>query len=180
MQAFRDFASSMCQYFMIGFLYGLVESYYRIKKLWTAKHTGELKPNTRYYLSGKETEFQESDTHVPKGCVYIEEWIDPNNHRKNVVLYEGELIPHEWVEAPYDIPAKCPWVWVGDRETEIDLTKTFNKFLVPGNRIKMDLVSKLIQVHDRTDLIYLETGTFNEIKFPGDGITIEEYVDNPE
>jgi hypothetical protein len=62
---------------------------------------------------------------------------------------------------------------VGDRETEIDLTRTFDKFLVPGNVIKTDLVSKLIKITDHTNLIYIETKTFNQIKFPGDGITIE-------
>jgi hypothetical protein len=41
------------------------------------------------------------------------------------------------------------------------------------------LVSQLIQVNERSNLLYIESGTFNELKFPGDGITIEEYVDQP-
>ena len=69
-------------------------------------------------------------------------------------------------------------MWVGDRETEIDLTRTFNKYLVVGNIIKMELVNKLIQVNDRSNLLYIESGTFKELKFPGDGITIVEYDDH--
>jgi hypothetical protein len=41
----------------------------------------------------------------------------------------------------------------------------------------MDLVCHLIQVTDRSNLIYIETGTFKEVKFPGDGITITADVD---
>jgi hypothetical protein len=70
-------------------------------------------------------------------------------------------------------------VWVGDRDTEIDLTRTFNRYLVVGNRITQALVKKLIQVTDKTNLIYIESGTFKELKFPGDGLVIEEYDDGP-
>jgi hypothetical protein len=61
---------------------------------------------------------------------------------------------------------------VGDTETELDLTRTFQKFLVPGNRILLDLVLKLIQVNERTRLVYIDPVTFEEHEFPGDGITI--------
>jgi len=62
---------------------------------------------------------------------------------------------------------------VGDKETEIDLTKTFNKFLVPGNRILIDLVEKLILINEKTNLVYIESGTFRELKFPGEGLLIK-------
>ena len=136
-----------------------------------------VRPSKQYYLSDDHTEFDPSDTRVPEDCVYVEEWVDENGHKKCVVRYEGEDIPTSWSEVPTARHAKCPWIWVGDRETEIDLTKTFNKFLVVGNVINLDLVLKLIQINERTNLIYIESGTFKEIKFPGDGITIEEYAD---
>ena len=113
---------------------------------------------------------------VPEDSVYVEEWVRGETKRC-VVKYEGEKIPTTWTSTPFDTNARTPWVWVGDRDTEIDLTRTFNKFLVVGNVITLDLVLKLIQVTDRTNLIYIESGTFRELKFPGDGITIEEYVD---
>lgn len=138
--------------------------------------TSEVKPTDRYFLS--ETGREDLFNSVPTGWVYIEEWIDVKGHKKMIALYEGETIPTHWEVSPFDLPpAKCPWVWVGDKETEIDLTRTFDKFLVPGNVITVDLVSKLIKITDHTKLIYIESGTLKEVEFPGEGITIEADVD---
>ena len=139
--------------------------------------TNVNRPAARYYLATDQIEFHETDMRVPEDCIYIEEWVDAKGNKRNVVRYEGEEIPHAWPTTPFETPAKCPWVWVGDRETEVDLTRTFGKFLVPGNRIEADLVCKLVKITDHTNLIYIETGTFKEVKFPGDGITIEADVD---
>jgi hypothetical protein len=133
-----------------------------------------VQPTTRYFLG--ETDPVNGHDRVPEDCVYVEEWVQGETKRC-VIKYEGEEIPTSWSTTPFDKNARTPWVWVGDRDTEIDLTRTFNKFLVVGNRITLDLVLKLIQVTERTNLIYIESGTFKELKFPGDGITIEEYVD---
>lgn len=131
----------------------------------------ETRPHRQYFLSTSH-EFNDSYLRVPPGCVYLEEWVK-RGEKKCVVRYENEIIPGAWFRTPFDQHARCPWIWVGDRATEIDLTRTFNKFLVPGNRITLDLVDKLIQVNDRTDLVYIETGTFKELKFPGDGLLIK-------
>lgn len=189
---------------MFGFLTSLVSSFYQISNLllpvmfsvfsavsrgyhfvqdkWIEHKYGDaldsVEPHSRYYLSDAGVVFDpDTDTHVPEDCVYIEEWVDTHGHKKSVVRYEGEEIPKDWKSSPFDMHAKCPWVWVGDRDTEIDLTRTFNRFLVPGNRIEMDLVCHLIQVTDRSNLIFIESGTFKEVKFPGDGITIKADVD---
>lgn len=132
------------------------------------------RPTRRYFLG--ETDPVDGHDRVPEDSVYVEEWVQGETKRC-VVKYEGEEIPTSWTTTPFDKNARTPWVWVGDRDTEIDLTRTFNKFLVVGNRITLDLVLKLIQVNQRTNLIYIESGTFKELKFPGDGITIAEYVD---
>lgn len=167
---------------MFALASGLIQGYHAIRDTIIQYKYGaaasEIRPLTRYYLSAEHVEFDESDERVPEDCVYVEEWVDAKGHKKNVVLYEGERIPNTWLVTPFDTPAKCPWVWVGDRDTEIDLTRTFNRFLVPGNRILLDLVQNLIQINERTNLIYIESGTFNEIKFPGDGITIRADVDD--
>ena len=128
-------------------------------------------PHRQYFLSTTH-QFNPSYLRVPEGCVYIEEWVQ-NGEKKSVVRYENEVIPAAWVRTPFDQHARCPWIWVGDRATEIDLTRTFNKFLVPGNRITIDLVERLIQINDRTDLVYIETGSFRELKFPGEGVLIK-------
>lgn len=134
------------------------------------------RPQSVYFL-GSETESPSTFMEVPEGKIYIEEWIH-NDTKRCVVRYAGEEIPKAWRQTPFCRHPKTPWVWVGDRETEIDLTRTFNKFLVVGNVIKMDLVNKLIQVNQRSNLLYIESGTFKELKFPGDGITIVEYDDH--
>jgi hypothetical protein len=136
-----------------------------------------IRPHSQYFMTDDRTvSFDEDYTRVPEDTVYIEEWVE-GTHKKCVVLYEGDEIPKTWKQSPFARVAKCPWIWVGDRDTEIDLTRTFGKFLVVGNVIELALVLKLIQITDRTNLIYIESGTFNEIKFPGDGIVIEEYAE---
>ena len=151
--------------------------YIKVKQGWRRIHPAVVdgaRPSKRYFIGSSET--PDEHTRVPEGEVYIEEW-SHGETKRCVVRYEGDTIPTTWTTTPFDTNARTPWVWVGDRETEIDLTRTFNKFLVVGNVITLDLVLKLIQVTEKTNLIYIQSGTFKELKFPGDGITIEEYVD---
>ena len=131
----------------------------------------EVEPTTRYFL-GTEQVFNESYSTVPEGAIYVEEWL-LNGHKKCVVKYAGDTIPTVWEISPHVLSAKCPWIWVGDRNTEIDLTQTFAKYLVPGNRITMALVEKLIRVTDQTRLVYIEYGSFEEKEFPGEGLLIK-------
>ena len=140
--------------------------------------TDDVQPTECYLLTpqGREEFLNPSKLclTVPKDRVYIEEWMDTKGRKKMIALYEGEVVPTSWTHTPFELPpARCPWVWVGDKETEIDMTRTFDKFLVPGNQIRMELAEKLIKITDHTHLIYIESGTLNEIEFPGDGITIE-------
>lgn len=141
---------------------------------WVPTQT-ERAPHRQYFLGDEE--FDDSYTRVPEDTVYIEEWVQ-SGIKRCVVRYEGEEIPTSWTTTPLDVEPKRPWIWVGDKETEIDLTRTFDKFLVVGNRITLDLVLRLIQVTDRTALLYIEAGSFKELKFPGDGLTIEAYDDS--
>lgn len=134
-------------------------------------YTPTVQPSRRYFLSDTHT-FNDSYLKVPPGAVYIEEWIR-HGEKKCVVRYPNDVIPSVWILTPFDQNARCPWLWVGDKETEIDLTRTFNKFLVPGNRITIDLVEKLIQINEKTDLVFIESGTFRELKFPGEGLLIK-------
>lgn len=147
-----------------------------VLNLWTSfwewySYTPETEPTTRYFL-GTEQVFNESFSTVPEGALYIEEWLQ-RGAKKCVVKYPGEAIPVTWDVSPHQQSAKCPWIWVGDRNTEIDLTQTFAKYLVPGNRITMSLVEKLIRVTEQTRLVYIEYGSFEEKEFPGDGLLIK-------
>lgn len=133
----------------------------------------EVRPADRYFL-GQDDKDMEKYLTVPENTVYIEEW-RRGALKKYVVRYGGDTIPRSWTENPFDKVVQSPWVWVGDRETEIDLTRTFNKFLVAGNRITKELVHHYVRATPRTRLMYISSGTFKELDFPGDGITIEEY-----
>jgi hypothetical protein len=130
-----------------------------------------LSPSNRYFLSDDYI-FSESYIKVPPNTVYVEEW-NRRGETKYVVLYQNEHIPTLWTRDPFTHHARCPWLWVGDKNTEIDLTRTFNKFLVPGNRIRRQLIEKLIQINSETKVVYIESGTFNELEFPSEGLLIK-------
>ena len=135
--------------------------------------TPEVRPTRRYFLTPEgEHLCDDAIRVVPEQVVYVEEWLS-NGTKKCVVRYTGDPIPDLWEFSPHVLSAKCPWIWVGDRNTEIDLTQTFAKFLVPGNRIKMELVEKLIRVTEHTHLVYIEYGSFEEKEFPGEGLLIK-------
>ena len=134
-------------------------------------YTPILSPNKQFFLSNHHV-FNESYGKVPPDTVYIEEWVQ-KGEKKCVVLYENDMIPQSWTTTPFEQHAKCNWLWVGDRNSEIDLTRTFQKFLVPGNVLKMDLIKKLIHVTEHTKLVYIEAGTFDEVEFPAEGLLIK-------
>ena len=137
--------------------------------LWTP----EVCPTRRYFLTPEGEHACDSALRiVPDEVVYVEEWL-LNGSKKCVVRYPSDPIPDTWEFSPHTLSAKCPWIWVGDRNTEIDLTQTFAKFLVPGNRIRMDLVEKLIRITEQTHLVYIEYGSFEEKEFPGEGLLIK-------
>jgi hypothetical protein len=179
---FIDEIRSILLTVLVAVLTGIGRGYTFVQSKWIEYKYADanmFKPQSRYYLTedNGHTVFDESHVRVPENCVYIEEWVDVHGYKKCVVRYQGDEIPTKWAHTPFDVPAKCPWVWVGDRGTEIDLTRTFSRFLVVGNVITLDLVMRLIRVTDRSNLIYIQSGTFNEIKFPGSGITIVSDVD---
>jgi hypothetical protein len=116
--------------------------------------------------------FDSSMTHVPEGCIYSEEWYDSHGNNRIRVLYGGDEIPHHWEHTPFEKDPIRPWIWVGNPQTETDLTRTLDKYLVVGNRITRELVEHILP--GRT-LAYVDK-TFKQLDFPGDGIVIEENV----
>ena len=146
-------------------------------RLWAwymnSEETDKDGPAIRYLLSDNGMDLTPDMKTVPENTVYVEEWYHPLGEKRCIVKYAGDPIPTSWKDTPWTHIAKCPWVWVGDRETEVDLTRTFNRYLVVGNYIRLALVEKLIHMNEKTNFIYIESGTFNELKFPGDGILIK-------
>jgi hypothetical protein len=104
---------------------------------------------------------------IPENTIYVEEWAK-NGAKRFRVLYSGEEIT-EYSDDPF-AAVHCPWIWVGNKETEYDLTHTFSKFLFPGNVIRKELVDRLV---DKQKLVYIDSKSFNEVEFPGSGVTID-------
>lgn len=134
--------------------------------------TDTEQPSRKYFLSDDD-EYDESYARVPEGAVYIEEWINNDGDKLCYVQYEGEeIVQHK--NPFHHKKAKCPWLAITDEETDIELTRTFNRFLIPGNKILLDIVEKLIHITDNTRLMYIDSATLEVKKFPGNGILIEE------
>jgi hypothetical protein len=127
---------------------------------------------SRAYFLADEREYDPSITVVPENAVYIEEWANKDGDKLCYVHYAGEEIGKNL--NPFLLPrVKSPWLWIGDRDTDIDLTRAFNKFLAPGNCIRLALVVKLIHVRETSDLAYIDANTYELEKFPGNGIYVK-------
>jgi hypothetical protein len=109
-------------------------------------------------------------TRVPEDSIYIEEWEKHGAKRCNL-FYEGEEIFREFFD-PFEHVPEIPWIWIGDKKTEVDLTAAMSKYMVAGNTIRLDLILHLIQVHHDTEIMYVDARTLEEVKFPASGVKI--------
>jgi hypothetical protein len=132
-----------------------------------------LRPHRRYLLSDEGDVFEESMNRVPEYAIYVEEWFDTHGNKRCRILYDGEEIPHSWNSSPFDKEPKRPWVWIGNTASEIDLTRTFDKYLVVGNKITPEFLSHILPGRN---VAYMDPVTFNQHEFPEQGIVIEENV----
>ena len=90
---------------------------------------------------------------------------------QSAVTYEGEEIVRELFD-PFEHVPEIPWIWIGDKKTEVDLTAAMSKYMVAGNTIRLDLILHLIQVHHDTEIMYVDARTLEEVKFPASGVKI--------
>jgi hypothetical protein len=122
-------------------------------------------PYRRYYLGGGPVE--DTETEVPAGKVFVEEWTQSNEHKCRV-LYEGDKIE------PYDGDpwgnVTLPWLWIGDQDREIDLSDTLQRYIVPGNFILYDLLAHYVDHVE--NITYLDTRSLSFLKFPVEGIRV--------
>jgi hypothetical protein len=149
----------------ITLAYSTIELF--VTSFWSGNNES-IGPSRRYFLSSDyvySPPFR--NIPIPEDTVYVEEWVK-DGIKKFRVLYEGEEITD--YEGDAFAPVQTPWIWVGNKETEHDLTRVFDKFLVPGNVIRKILVDKLV---DNEKLMYIESKSFNELDFPGDGLVIQ-------
>jgi len=83
----------------------------------------------------------------------------------NLIDNDIQDILHSNVEAP--------WLWIGASSIFgiVDMTSSLNQFLVRGNHITSEILSKCYPYH--WNWKYLDPVTLKEVDFPEDGITID-------
>jgi hypothetical protein len=124
---------------------------------------------TKVYFISDEHEYDPTykNIPIPEGAFFLAEW-ERNGQKKLRIQYEGEYIS-DYEGDPF-APVKVPWIWVGVKETETDLTHTFNKFLVAGNILYPEFIDMLVP---DGKVIYIDSKSLKETEFPEDGLLIE-------
>jgi hypothetical protein len=126
----------------------------------------------RKYLMGEYSEYDEDMTHVPEGCIYVEEWVKGNQMRRRIVYELEEITPY--IGNPFD-PVRRRWTWIGDVSTDVDITAAVEKYLMPGNEIRLDLLLMFLNCHDDMEIRYVDPASGEELLFPNSGVSINRY-----
>ena len=126
----------------------------------------------RKYLMGEYSGYDEDMTHVPEGCIYVEEWVKGNQVRRRIVYELEEITPY--IGNPFD-PIRRRWTWIGDVSTDVDITVAVEKYLMPGNEIRLDLLLMFLNCHDDMEIRYVDPASGEELLFPNSGVSINRY-----
>jgi hypothetical protein len=147
-------------------LYNAIHSFVK----WLLTTPAEYPKVTRYLLSDEYDSDDTENSRVPENSILIEQWENEAGVKKCNLFYEGEEpVPDS---NPFIQTPETPWIWIGDKTTEVDLTAAMQKYLVVGNVIRLDLILHMIQVRDNTVIVYINPRTLEEVKFPADGVRI--------
>jgi len=130
----------------------------------------------RKYLMGEYSEYDENElatlSRVPEGCIYVEEWVKGNQTRRRIVYELEEITPY--IGNPFD-PVRRRWTWIGDVSTDVDITAAVEKYLMPGNEIRLDLLLMFLNCHDDMEIRYVDPASGEELLFPNSGVSINRY-----
>ena len=128
--------------------------------------------NVSYYILSDEYDQDEVDDmkRVPEDAIFIEEW-EKDGVKKCNLFYDSDIIERNQFD-PFAQEPYVPWIWIGDKKTEVDLTAAMQKYMVVGNIIALDLILHMIQVHHDTEIVYIDARTLEEVKFPAKGVSI--------
>jgi len=124
---------------------------------------------SRRYLLGAYSEYDESMTHVPEECIYVEEWVKGDQTRRRILYELEEITPY--IGNPFD-PIKQPWLWIGDITTDVDITMAVDRYLMPGNEIRLDLLFFFLVAHNDMEIRYTHPASGEHILFPNSGVSI--------
>jgi hypothetical protein len=99
-------------------------------------------------------------------------WVGEHPHwfgHRKVVQYGMEQVQLE--NPNIHKQPTTPWVWIGIKETEEDLTETLNDYVVVGNVLKPELLNRFLQNPEHT-IQYIDSRSFDMIPIPENGIRI--------
>ena len=124
------------------------------------------------------TQYLLSDTHiyhpemkiVPPNAIYVDEYVD-DGVSKARVTYAGNPIVSNYTEDPFDTVI-LPWIWIGDKTTETDITPQISRFLVQNNEIRLELLKVFLPMIETPRIVYLDTSLV-EHDFPSEGMIIK-------
>jgi hypothetical protein len=162
---------------MSSLIFCTIRAYNAVYNLlkWLLSSPAEHPKVTRYLLSDEYDSDDFEHPRVPENSILIEEWVNADGLKKCNLFYEGE----EWFGvfgedcySPFTQVPLTPWLWIGDKTTEVDLTAAMQKYIVVGNTIRLDLILHMIQVRENTNIVYIDARTLEEVKFPADGVKI--------
>lgn len=123
----------------------------------------------RKYLLGEYSEYDETMTHVPEDCIYVEEWVKGNEVRRRLVYELEEITP--FIGDPFQ-PYKLPWTWIGDITTDVDITMAVDKYLMAGNEIRLDLLLLFLNPHNEMEIRYTHPASGQHLLFPSKGVRV--------
>jgi hypothetical protein len=94
--------------------------------------------------------------------------------RKYKIWKDGiDVLSVDEIESILHHSVRAPWLWIGCTTIfgETDMTSTLDQYLVSGNHITPEILSRQYPYH--WDWKYLDPVTFKEVDFPNEGITID-------
>ena len=159
----------------LRFVYGLQTAYTsfvdRINSYYQVPLSVVMQCDRTYFLGPYDGCGEE--TRVPEDTILVQEFRKGTLVRR-AITYDGlEIAPY--VGDPF-APVDIPWIWIGDDTTDVDLTPTLAKYLVPGNLITLELIGHFMNFTERTRIVYIASRTFEEQTFPAEGIRIEKHA----
>jgi hypothetical protein len=57
----------------------------------------------------------------------------------------------------------------------VDITAAVEKYVMPGNEIRLDLLLMFLNCHDDMEIRYVDPASGEELLFPNSGVSINRY-----
>lgn len=123
----------------------------------------------RFFWDRMEQSNNTTLSHVPEYTVHVEQWYRNDGELRRYVTYATN--PIEFYQGDPFGRVKTPWLWIGDpNDDDVDVTSEMNKYIVPGNLILPELVTRATGLEE---VYYMDPRSLEILKFPEQGIVLE-------